>query len=81
MVESDSSGPHDGSSPKKVQDGVLSLANMVLSSWGPTLRVALLLGIVIAGVVALAAASPLASIPALGAAGWLVAAARRARRR
>jgi hypothetical protein len=51
---------------------VLGVVNMVLTGWAPTLRAALLIGLVLAGVVAIAVFSPWAStLPALAAVGWL----------
>lgn len=81
MVESDGPDDRDGGSPKRVWDAVLRVVIMVLGGWGPTLRLALLLGILVAGAVAVAVAAPWAGVPALGGAAGLIVAARRARRR
>ena len=77
MAESGEPQDHDAGSPKKMLDAVLRLSTIVLGGWGPTLRLALLLGIFVAGVVAVARASPWAGVPVLGGVGGLIAIQRR----
>ena len=62
-----------------MQAGVLDLVNKVLDNWGPALRAALLLGILIVGAVAIVKLSPWASVFALGTGGWLAARRKRGR--